>query len=116
MIFYISFHKDIPHQQPVMCDCHGCVNFHWPWELLTTHLQPLGITGILILIQRGFHGISASVRGRDTDRPSERLLSPSYVLWVAGSAIAPAERAQTELTMRTTLHLHKYRGSNEIQF
>lgn len=113
MIFYISFHKDILHQQQVMCDCYGCVNFHWPWELLTTHLQPLGITGILILIQRGFHYISISVTGRDMALKSAALSELR-----AGSCSAPAsaETEQAELPVRSTLYMHEYFSSNEIHF
>lgn len=114
MIFYISFHKDILHQQQVMCDCYGCVNFHWPWELLTTHLQPLGIAGILILIQRGFHYISICVTGRDVALKTAAL---SELCARSSSATASAETEQTELlTVRRTLHMHEHFSSNEIQF
>lgn len=96
-----------------MCDCHGCVNFHWPWELLTTYLQPLGITGILILIQRGFHYISISVTGRDMALKTAAL---SELRARSCSATASAETEQTELTVRSTLCMHKHFSSNEIQF
>lgn len=106
MIFYISFHKDILHQQQVMCDCCGCVNFHWPWDLLTTHLQPLGITGILILIQRGFHYISIS------DMADMALETAALSELCAMSCSAETE--QTKLTVRRTLHMHEHFSSNEI--